>query len=130
MAVNSYGHSPWALTWSRDAGPIRPLKSSVGESWRCEHVLPCVADSPSYAEKMANGMWHSGYGIEINLSLPDLGHPDRPDLAQQSQSLFTERPPRRDFECSDPWSLLLCRKLVGKGWVVFRGHGEPAIRAS
>jgi hypothetical protein len=32
---------------------------------------------------MANGVWHTGYGIEINLSLPDLGHPDRPDLLQE-----------------------------------------------
>ncbi|WP_253915464.1 hypothetical protein [Streptomyces mayonensis] len=40
---------------------------------------------------MANGVWHTRYGIEINLSLPDLGHPDRPDLLQEITVKVSER---------------------------------------
>ncbi|MFE9851104.1 hypothetical protein ACFYPN_20185 [Streptomyces sp. NPDC005576] len=29
---------------------------------------------------MAQGVWHTGHGLEINPSLPDLGHPNRPEL--------------------------------------------------
>ncbi|MBV6699753.1 hypothetical protein [Kitasatospora aureofaciens] len=32
---------------------------------------------------MANGVFHTGYEIEINLTLPDLGHPDRPGLLKE-----------------------------------------------
>ncbi|MEU0832269.1 hypothetical protein [Streptomyces sp. NPDC005969] len=40
---------------------------------------------------MANGVWHTGHGTEINLSLPDLGHPDRPDLLQEITASVSER---------------------------------------
>jgi hypothetical protein len=40
---------------------------------------------------MANGVWHTRYGIEINLSLPDLGHPDRPDLLREITAAIAER---------------------------------------
>ncbi|MEV5596401.1 hypothetical protein [Streptomyces sp. NPDC052496] len=47
---------------------------------------------------MANGVWHTGYGIEINLSLPDLGHPDRPDLLREITASVAERDPQL-LEC-------------------------------
>ncbi|MCK7626881.1 hypothetical protein MUU72_27920 [Streptomyces sp. RS10V-4] len=47
---------------------------------------------------MANGVWHTGYGIEINLSLPDLGHPDRPDLLREIIARVSERDPQL-LEC-------------------------------
>ncbi|MGP4115360.1 competence protein CoiA family protein [Streptomyces sp. 4N509B] len=40
---------------------------------------------------MANGVWHTGYGIEINLSLPDLGHPEIPDLLQEITTSVADR---------------------------------------
>ncbi|MBB1256800.1 hypothetical protein H3146_26145 [Streptomyces sp. OF3] len=43
-------------------------------------------------------MWHTRYGIEINLSLPDLGHPDRPDLLQEITASVSERDPQL-LEC-------------------------------
>lgn len=47
---------------------------------------------------MANGVWHTGYGIEINLSLPDLGYPERPELLREITMSSTERNPRL-LEC-------------------------------
>ncbi|WP_227025902.1 hypothetical protein [Streptomyces fodineus] len=47
---------------------------------------------------MANGVWHTGYGIEINLSLPDLGHPDRPDLLREITASVADRDPQL-LEC-------------------------------
>ncbi|WP_237295701.1 MULTISPECIES: hypothetical protein [Streptomyces] len=47
---------------------------------------------------MAIGVWHTGYGIEINLSLPDLGHPNRPDLLQEITVGVSERDPQL-LEC-------------------------------
>lgn len=47
---------------------------------------------------MANGVWHTRYGIEINLSLPDLGHPNRPDLLREVTATIAERDPRL-LEC-------------------------------
>ena len=47
---------------------------------------------------MAYGVWHTGYGIEINLSLPDLGHPDRPELLREITAGVTDRDPRL-LEC-------------------------------
>ncbi|MEV6549557.1 hypothetical protein AB0M57_12725 [Streptomyces sp. NPDC051597] len=47
---------------------------------------------------MANGVWHTGYGIEINLSLPDFGHPDRSDLLQEITASVSERDPQL-LEC-------------------------------
>ncbi|MEU0646052.1 hypothetical protein [Streptomyces umbrinus] len=43
---------------------------------------------------MANGVWHRGYGIEINLSLPDLGHPDRPTLRDEIMTSVSGRDPQ------------------------------------
>lgn len=47
---------------------------------------------------MANGVWHTGYGIEINLSLPDLGHPGRPDLLREITARVGDRDPQL-LEC-------------------------------
>ncbi|MFJ5684297.1 hypothetical protein [Streptomyces sp. NPDC093099] len=47
---------------------------------------------------MANGVWHTGYGIEINLSLPDLGHPGRPDLLGEITASVADRDPQL-LEC-------------------------------
>ncbi|WUH92635.1 hypothetical protein OG900_22680 [Streptomyces sp. NBC_00433] len=47
---------------------------------------------------MANGVWHTRHGIEINLSLPDLGHPNRPDLLREITANIAERDPRL-LEC-------------------------------
>ncbi|MFJ9381657.1 hypothetical protein ACIRQ1_51935, partial [Streptomyces sp. NPDC101455] len=47
---------------------------------------------------MANGVWHTGYGIEINLSLPDLGHADRPDLLREITASVADRDPQL-LEC-------------------------------
>lgn len=47
---------------------------------------------------MANGVWHTGYGIEINLSLPDLGYPNRPDLLREITASISERDPQL-LEC-------------------------------
>lgn len=47
---------------------------------------------------MANGVWHTGYGIEINLSLPDLGHPGRPGLLKEITASVADRDPQL-LEC-------------------------------
>lgn len=47
---------------------------------------------------MANGVWHTGYGIEINLSLPDLDHPGRPGLLREITASVAERDPQL-LEC-------------------------------
>ncbi|MET8248311.1 hypothetical protein ABZV31_30240 [Streptomyces sp. NPDC005202] len=47
---------------------------------------------------MANGVWHTRYGIEINLSLPDLGHPGRPELLREITASITDRDPQL-LEC-------------------------------
>ncbi|MEU0921537.1 hypothetical protein ABZ384_29295 [Streptomyces cyaneofuscatus] len=47
---------------------------------------------------MANGVWHTRYGIEINLSLPDLGHPGRPDLLGEITASVADREPQL-LEC-------------------------------
>ncbi|WP_234342948.1 hypothetical protein [Streptomyces fulvoviolaceus] len=47
---------------------------------------------------MANGVWHTGYDIEINLSLPDLGHEDRPDLLREITASVADRDPQL-LEC-------------------------------
>ncbi|MFF8313488.1 hypothetical protein [Streptomyces lydicus] len=43
-------------------------------------------------------MWHIGYGIEINLSLPGLGHPRRPDLLREITASVADRDPQL-LEC-------------------------------
>ena len=40
---------------------------------------------------MANGVFHTEYGIEINLSRADLGHPDRPGLLKEITQPVSER---------------------------------------
>ncbi|MER7982647.1 hypothetical protein [Streptomyces sp. NPDC095817] len=47
---------------------------------------------------MANGVWHRGYGIEINLSLPDLGHPEFPGLLDEIMTSVSQRDPEM-LEC-------------------------------
>lgn len=47
---------------------------------------------------MANAVWHTGYGIEINLSLPYLGDPGRPDLLREITASVAERDPQL-LEC-------------------------------
>ncbi|MER6443439.1 hypothetical protein ABT275_45325 [Streptomyces sp. NPDC001185] len=46
---------------------------------------------------MANGIWHTGYGIIVHLSLPDLGHPDLPNLLAEITPL--EERDRQLLEC-------------------------------
>lgn len=47
---------------------------------------------------MANGVWHTGHRVEINLSLPDLGHPGRPDLLREITARVADRDPQM-LEC-------------------------------
>lgn len=47
---------------------------------------------------MANGVFHTVYGIEINLTLPDLGHPDRSGLLQEITTPIDQRE-RELLEC-------------------------------
>ncbi|MGW7706283.1 hypothetical protein [Streptomyces sp. NPDC054771] len=82
---------------------------------------------------MANGVWHTGYGIEINLSLPDLGHPGRPDLLREITARVAERDPQL-LECKDrtvslidraPWARvddMPWKDIVGGKEMVIRGE--------
>jgi len=47
---------------------------------------------------MANALWHRGYGIEVDLTREDLGHPDRPDLPREICTAVADRDPRL-LEC-------------------------------
>ncbi|MFC5956009.1 hypothetical protein ACFP51_16495 [Streptomyces pratens] len=47
---------------------------------------------------MANGVCHTGYGREINLSLPDLGHPERSNLLREITASVADRDPQL-LEC-------------------------------
>ncbi|MFJ9690771.1 hypothetical protein [Kitasatospora sp. NPDC101183] len=47
---------------------------------------------------MANGVFHTAYDIEINLTLPDLGHPDLPGLLEEITTP-TGRRERELLEC-------------------------------
>ncbi|MDX2698387.1 competence protein CoiA family protein [Streptomyces ipomoeae] len=47
---------------------------------------------------MANGVWHAGYGIEVNLSLFGLVQPDCPDLLQEVTASVSGRDPQM-LEC-------------------------------
>ncbi|MFJ6384653.1 hypothetical protein ACIQI7_32185 [Kitasatospora sp. NPDC092039] len=47
---------------------------------------------------MANGVFHTAYGIEINLTLPDLGLPDRPGLLEEITTPIDRRE-RELLEC-------------------------------
>lgn len=47
---------------------------------------------------MANGVWHTGYGIEINLTQPDLGVDGYPGLLQEIMTSVSNRDPQL-LEC-------------------------------
>ncbi|MFG3054536.1 hypothetical protein ACGFZP_26755 [Kitasatospora sp. NPDC048239] len=47
---------------------------------------------------MANGVFHTGYGIEINLTMPDLDQPDRPGLLEEITTPIDQRE-RELLEC-------------------------------
>ncbi|MFJ6621983.1 hypothetical protein ACIQOW_30940 [Kitasatospora sp. NPDC091335] len=80
---------------------------------------------------MANGVFHTVYGIEIDLTLPDLGDPDRPGLLEEITTPI-ERRERELLECLDhrsgscraeehgrsPWMTIRRRTAGGRtGWV-------------
>ncbi|MCX4745950.1 hypothetical protein OG455_10500 [Kitasatospora sp. NBC_01287] len=62
----------------------------------------------AYAGGMANGVFHTGYGITINLTLPDLGHPERPDLLEEILRPVGDRD-RALLECLDHHAGRVCR---------------------
>ncbi|MFJ8477584.1 hypothetical protein [Kitasatospora sp. NPDC094011] len=81
---------------------------------------------------MANGVFHTAYGIEINLTLPDLGHPDRPGLLAEITTPIDRRERdllqclehHRDGACQaeedgrSPWMAIRRRTLGGRTtWV-------------
>jgi hypothetical protein len=70
---------------------------------------PSPIDAPtgasSYPPVMANGVFHTGYGIVIELARSDLGHPDRPGLLGE----ITQPVDKRDRE------LLQCLQYHDKG---------------
>lgn len=70
---------------------------------------------------MANGVWHTGYEIEINLSLPDLGHPDRPDLLSEIAVSVSERNPQL-LECLAHHDGFVCASEAGgkSPWMFIR----------
>lgn len=51
-----------------------------------------------YAGRMANGVWHTEYGIEINLTKPDLGVDGYPGLLQEITTSVSDRNPQL-LEC-------------------------------
>ncbi|MDH6145736.1 hypothetical protein P3T35_007794 [Kitasatospora sp. GP30] len=57
---------------------------------------------------MANGVFHTGYGITINLTLPDLGHPEHPGLLDEILRPIGERD-RNLLECLDHHAGKVCR---------------------
>ncbi|MEE1782818.1 hypothetical protein PUR71_07805 [Streptomyces sp. SP17BM10] len=81
---------------------------------------------------MANGVFHTAYGIEINLTLPDLGHPDRPGLLAEITAPIDRRE-RELLECLEhhrdgccqaeeddraPWMTIRRRTVGGRtDWV-------------
>ncbi|MER8188219.1 hypothetical protein [Kitasatospora sp. NPDC094015] len=70
---------------------------------------------------MTNGVFHTGYGIVINLSRPDLGHPDRPDLLEEITIPVAQR--ERDLlECLEHRDGGVCRsELAEKSpWMTIR----------
>ena len=70
---------------------------------------------------MTNGVFHAGYGIEINLSMPDLGHPDRPSLLEEITQPIAQRD-RNLLECLEHRDGGVCRsELVEKSpWMTIR----------
>ncbi|GAA2261357.1 MULTISPECIES: competence protein CoiA family protein [Kitasatospora] len=83
---------------------------------------------------MANGVFHTGYGIEINLTLPDLGHPERPGLLEEITQPVAQRD-RELLECLEHRDGGVCRsELADKSpWMAIRTvrrNGRPILRAA
>ncbi|MFJ9323804.1 hypothetical protein [Streptomyces globisporus] len=57
---------------------------------------------------MANGVWHTGYHIKIELTHADLGHPDRPDLLDEI-TLPIEQRDRELLQCPQHHGTGICR---------------------
>lgn len=57
---------------------------------------------------MADGVFHTGYGIKINLNLPDLDHPEYPDLRDEITRPIAERD-RMLLECIEHRRTGYCR---------------------
>ncbi|MFF4567562.1 hypothetical protein [Streptomyces sp. NPDC001435] len=83
---------------------------------------------------MANGVWHRGYNIEVNLSLPDLGHPDRPGLLDEIMTSVAERDPEL-LECLAHHDGNTCESEAGgkSPWMFVRrgrvGGRRPLVAA-
>ncbi|MFI9176106.1 hypothetical protein [Streptomyces lincolnensis] len=77
---------------------------------------------------MANGVWHRGYEIEINLSLPDLGHSDRPGLRDEIMLSVAARDPEL-LECLAHHDGRTCESEAGgkSPWMFIR-HGRVGGR--
>ncbi|MGF1426442.1 hypothetical protein [Kitasatospora sp. LaBMicrA B282] len=83
---------------------------------------------------MANGVFHTGYGITINLNLPDLGHPDHPGLLDEILQPVDERD-RDLLECLDHHAGRVCRSEHAdkSPWMFVsarRKHGRLVLVAS
>ncbi|MEJ8652633.1 hypothetical protein WKI65_32330 [Streptomyces sp. MS1.AVA.3] len=57
---------------------------------------------------MANGVFHTGYGIKIELTHADLGHPDRPELLKEITQPVDQRD-RELLECLEHHKRGVCR---------------------
>ena len=57
---------------------------------------------------MANGVWHTGYHIKIELTHADLGHPDRPGLLDEI-TLPIEQRDRELLQCLQHHDTGICR---------------------
>ncbi|MGW4040609.1 competence protein CoiA family protein [Streptomyces sp. NPDC004778] len=57
---------------------------------------------------MANGVWHTGYHIKIELTHADLGHPDRPELLDEI-TLPIEQRDRELLQCLQHHGTGICR---------------------
>ncbi|MET8630218.1 hypothetical protein ABZW30_42015 [Kitasatospora sp. NPDC004669] len=83
---------------------------------------------------MANGVFHTGYGITINLNLPDLGHPEIPGLLDEILQPVDERD-RGLLECLDHHAGKVCRSENAdkSPWMFIstrRKHGRLVLVAS
>ncbi len=81
---------------------------------------------------MANGVWHTEYGIEINLTQPDLGCKDYPGLLDEIMTSVSERNPQlleclahhRGKECASetggksPWMFVRRGRVGGRSPLV------------
>ncbi|MBJ7903799.1 hypothetical protein IF655_10865 [Streptomyces sp. DSM 110735] len=85
---------------------------------------------------MANGVWHTGYHIKIELTHADLGHPDRPELLDEI-TLPIEQRDRELLQCPQHHGTGICRAeeedrspwMTIRRRTVGRGH-DPGGRAS